>query len=397
MIAGTRQPILVLTHEFFPKKGGIATFTEEMARAAASIGHPVEVWAPRGKTAHDRHFPFEVKRLQLKGSQDISCQLRLAREMVRCRRRVRASTLYLSDPGPVLAMCFLHFFKALKPQRLILTFHGSEINKFAGNPGRKFIVNQLIKKADRISTPSEYTHGLLTGHFPSAGPKTFLTPGALRSHFKREVDDRQRSSRRVHILTVGRLHPRKGQAIVLEALADLPPAQRQQISFWVVGSGNKYGYERQLRERASQLDFDVTFFGDVSNQELEELYARANIFSMTSVNFRQSVEGFGLVYLEAAAHGLPIVAHNVGGVAEAVSHGNNGLLVDPDNRLDLTHAFSRLIENRKLRERMGKNGRKWARRNSWIQSAQLLFDEWDITIDPSYESLPRVERLPVGA
>ena len=107
-------PIYFLTHEFFPTKGGIATFTEEMAKAAVKIGRKVEVWAPRGSEKADPKFPFTVKRLDLKGSQDLSCQLRLARELVKERRSLRKSMVYLCDPGPVLAMCYLHFFQAIK-------------------------------------------------------------------------------------------------------------------------------------------------------------------------------------------------------------------------------------------------------------------------------------------
>ncbi|EDY82291.1 glycosyl transferase, group 1 family protein [Verrucomicrobiia bacterium DG1235] len=388
-----KAPILILTHEFAPTKGGIATFTEEMARAAAKLGRIVEVWAPQSNGNHDSDFPFTIRRLDLKGTQDLSCQARLAMEMIRERRRLRNAIVYLCEPGPVLAMCYLQFFKTFKPGKLIITFHGSEIKTFAANPGKRMAVNALIKRADRISTPSEFTHGLLKQNFPVAKRKTFLTPGALRSNFEEIEARRSRPSKKVHILTVGRLHPRKGQAFILHALAQLPRQLRRQVTFWVVGTGNKHGYEDELRELADKTDFGVTFFGDVSNEQLEELYARADIFSMTSVNFRKSVEGFGLVYLEAAAHGLPIVAHRIGGVAEAVSHGENGILVEPGNQTELTAAFGQLIQDRDLREKMGRNGKKWARRNTWLQSADLLFNRWDITIDPSLDEAERAIEL----
>ena len=383
MSVASNLPIYVLTHEFFPQKGGIATFTEEMARAAVANGHNVEVWAPRGDTSGDADFPFKVRRLNLKGSQDFSCQFQLAREWIRERRKLRTAMVYLSDPGPILAMRYLQFFKAFKPARLILTFHGSEINSFASNPIRRFLVNQIVKRADRISTPSEFTRSLIHQRFPASKLKTFLTPGALRTNFETPKIETKKTSDRIRILTVGRLHPRKGQALILEALAALPAELRQKITFWIVGTGNKRGYGTQLKALAKEMDFGVTFFGDVSNSELEDLYSRASIFSMTSVNFRKSVEGFGLVYLEAAAHGLPIVANRVGGVAEAVSHGENGLLVEPGDQAGLTNAFARLIQNDDLREQMGNNGRKWSRRNNWFESAKLLFNDWDIEIDPT--------------
>ena len=394
MEAISTAPILILTHEFAPTKGGIATFTEEIARAAAKLGRAVEVWAPQSDASSDEEFPFRIRRLDLKGSQDLSCQIRLAMEMIRERKRLRDAIVYLCEPGPILAMCHLQFFKRFKPAKLVLTFHGSEIQTFHSNPGKRMAVSSLIRKADRISTPSEYTHGLLKKHFPASKRKTYLTPCALRSDFA-EIEARSnRSSKRVHILTVGRLHPRKGQAIILKALLQLPRTIRRQISFWIVGKGKKkHGYIQELKDLAEKADFGVTFFGDVSNEQLEVLYARADIFSMTSVNYRKSVEGFGLVYLEAAAHGLPIVAHRIGGVAEAVSHGENGILVEPENESELTQAFAKLIQDKELRLKMGRNGRKWAKRNTWLQSAELLFNRWDITIDPSIDEADLPLRL----
>jgi len=86
------------------------------------------------------------------------------------------------------------------------------------------------------------------------------------------------------------------------------------------------------------------------------------------------VEGFGLVYLEAAAHGLPVVAHDVGGVSEAVIDGVTGLLVPPDRPAQLAAAFERLIHDPELCSRLGSAGREWARRNCWKESAEALFN-----------------------
>ena len=99
----------------------------------------------------------------------------------------------------------------------------------------------------------------------------------------------------------------------------------------------------------------------------------ADIFAMTSLQLDRSVEGFGLVYLEAAAHGLPVVAHHVGGVADAVVDGRTGLLVPENRPAQLAAAFERLIHERELRLRLGEAGREWARRNCWRASAAALF------------------------
>jgi phosphatidyl-myo-inositol dimannoside synthase len=101
---------------------------------------------------------------------------------------------------------------------------------------------------------------------------------------------------------------------------------------------------------------------------------------MTSVNLDHSIEGFGLVYLEAAAHGLPVVAHDVGGVSEAVVDGVTGLLVPPDRPAQLAAAFEKLVHDAELRRKLGAAGRDWARRNCWKESAEALFNpNWSLS------------------
>jgi glycosyltransferase involved in cell wall biosynthesis len=376
--------VFLLTHEFYPRRGGIATFSEQIAWAAAERGYDLEVWAqaaPAGVA--EKPWPFRLRRLPLKGTHDLVCQLRLMRELILHRRRLRYSTVYLPEPGPMLAMMLLQFVAGFRPRRLVLTFHGSEIRKFHRNPLTRWLARRLIRRASRISVLTGYTRELLCGCFPEAASKTYLTPGALRSDFARDPAAAATPARRDRtvILTVGRLHPRKGQLFIIEALQSLPPAQRERVEYWLVGGDSKENYEPRLREAAGRSGVIVRFFGVVSDDELDRLYDQADIFAMTSIDHRHSVEGFGLVYLEAAAHGLPVVAHAVGGVAEAVVDGVTGLLVPPADRPALSAAFARLIADPDLRGQLGAAGSAWARRNSWTRSADLLFSHagWTIT------------------
>ncbi|HWA09354.1 MAG TPA: glycosyltransferase family 4 protein [Opitutaceae bacterium] len=371
--SATSQPVFLITHEFFPKRGGIATFTEEIAKASASLGYDVEVWAQSAPPAVEKDWPFRLRRLPLKGTHDLMCQLRLAWQLVRERRRLRYATVYLPEPGPMLAMMLLQYFHAFRPHRLVLTFHGSEILRFARNPFTRWYTRRLIRCATRISTLSRYTQDLLCRNFPEAEGKTFLTPGALRADFAVVPAASTASKSRLVVLTVGRLHPRKGQLITLQALLGLAPEFRRRVEYWLVGSQSKGNYEATLRTAAAKADFPVRFFGDVPDDELSEIYDQADIFAMTSINHGDSVEGFGLVYLEAAAHGLPVVAHTVGGVSEAVDDGVTGLLVPPHRPAQLTAAFEKLITDTPLRHRLGQAGREWASRNCWKQSADALF------------------------
>jgi phosphatidylinositol alpha-1,6-mannosyltransferase len=372
-------PVFLITHEFYPKRGGIATFTEEIARASAQLGYDVEVWAQSASAAVEKvDWPFRLKRLPLRGTHDWSCQLRLARELIRHRRDLRRATVYLPEPGPMLAMMLLQFFRAFRPRRLVLTFHGSEILKFVRTPPRRWLARQLIRRATRVSTLSTYTQALLLGHFPEAAEKIFLTPGALRSDFAVVPPKPEPSKDKIVVLTVGRLHPRKGQLLTLQALQMLPVEIRSRMEYWIVGGESKGTYEASLRSAAAtRPELVVRFFGNLPDDELASVYEGADIFAMTSVNLDRSIEGFGLVYLEAAAHGLPVVAHDVGGVSEAVADGKTGLLVPPDRPVQLAAAFEKLFHDAALRRQLGEAGREWARRNCWKESAEALFNpQW---------------------
>lgn len=378
-VAESGRPVFLITHEFYPKRGGIATFAEEIARASATLGYDVEVWAQSAPpNAEKADWPFRLRRLPLKGTHDLSCQLRLARELIRHRRDLRYATVYLPEPGPMLSMMLLQFFRTFRPQRLVLTFHGSEILKFAGSPMRRWLARQLIRHATRVSTLTNYTQELLLAHFPEAADKIYLTPGALRSDFAVVPPKPDAPKNKIIVLTVGRLHPRKGQLLTLQALRMLPREVRARLEYWVVGAQTKGNYEKMLRAAAAeQPELPVRFFGNLPDEELAGIYERADIFAMTSVNLDRSIEGFGLVYLEAAAHGLPVVAHDVGGVSEAVVDGVTGLLVPPNRPAQLAAAFEKLIHDAALRKQLGAAGREWAMRNCWKESAEALFNpQW---------------------
>ncbi len=366
-------PVFLITHEFYPVRGGIATFAEEIARASAGLGYDVEVWAPSAPPQAEKKWPFRLRRMPLKGTHDLWCQFRLACRLIRTRRQLRHAIVYLPEPGPMMTMMLLQFFHAFRPRRLVLTFHGSEILKFRGSPLRRWLARRLIRHAARVSTLTNYTQELLLASFPEAADKMFLTPGALRTDFVVVPPKPLRAKDKIIVLTVGRLHPRKGQLLTLRALQALAPEVRARLEYWIVGGASKGGYADTLRTAAASADFTVNFLGNLPDDELAEIYERADIFAMTSVNLERSIEGFGLVYLEAAAHGLPVVAHDVGGVSEAVAHEVTGLLVPPDRPAQLAAAFERLIHDEQLRHRLGNAGREWAGRNCWKQSAAALF------------------------
>lgn len=373
---GQSAPSLILvTHEYHPHRGGIAVYAAEMARAAQELNYRVEVWAPAlpaGATEPD--WPFQIRRLPLAGDHSLRSQWCMARELIAHADRLNDATLYIPEPGPLLAMLLLQYFDTIRPARLMLTFHGSEIQRLASRRLLHWSTSHLLAKSTRISVVSEFARQLLQRHFPQAGDKVVVTPGALRSDLRmNQSSPTALPGTKTIILTVARLNPRKGQLEVIHALQALPTDQRASLEYWLVGAHGKENYDNLLTAAAGQAGFPVKFLGDIPDEKLGAIYAQADIFAMTSMPHKHSVEGFGLVYLEAGAHGLPIIAHAIGGVPEAVIDGATGLLVAPGDTAALTQAFARLINDAALRRRLGEAARARALSHTWRDSALALF------------------------
>ena len=164
------------------------------------------------------------------------------------------------------------------------------------------------------------------------------------------------------LLTVARLVSRKGIDTVLRALPPLLD-QTPGLQYWIVGTGPARSSLEQLAQEL-QLVHAVHFMDSVSDSELPAVYQKATVFVMTSraEYHAGSVEGFGIVYLEASATGLPVVAARSGGAAEAVIENETGLLVPPDDPQALAQTLARLLNDAALRQRLGRNGRRWVER-----------------------------------
>jgi glycosyltransferase involved in cell wall biosynthesis len=154
----------------------------------------------------------------------------------------------------------------------------------------------------------------------------------------------------LRLLTVGRLVPGKGHAVLLEALARLRDEGVDVVTTFVGDGPERDGLERL----AHALRLDVRFAGAVGQDELRAYYEAAQLFCLPTF-----AEGLGVVLLEAMASGLPVVSTLVMGVPEVVEDGETGLLVRPGRPDLLADAIRRLAGAPELRERMGSAGRRW--------------------------------------
>lgn len=350
-----------------------------MALAAQAEGLSVDVWASARPGWDGRETSFALKPIWNNGRLGWPCRLATAKVLRADAEQVRESILYLPEPGPMMTLLYSSFLGLPDPRRLVLTLHGTEILRFARTPHRRWLFAKLLKRADRIGVVSEFNENLLRETFPSVeAEKIRVVPGALRHDFadppkrKRAVDDGK-----VRVITVSRIHPRKGQHYVIEALAGMPKELLKKVEYHIVGPIVKSYYADELKAKAQEAGFPVIFVGEVNDADLPQHYADADIFAMTSIQSGISVEGFGLVYLEAAVCGLPVVAHSTGGVPEAVRHGKSGFLAEPGDTKTLQKYFEDLIGSADLRQSMADAGKARAAELSWAYNVRAHFDGLD--------------------
>ncbi len=375
----TKQPrIITLTHEFFPQKGGIATYCREVMCHAHQSGLDVEVWAPKHAALENNPFPYPVRQLPLRGTQGWPCRIKLAKYLRKYRELWEGSVLYMPEPGPLRTFLYSSQTHLDKLAGLVLTLHGSEIARLNANAMRRRLFRRILEHADVIGVVSEYSRRLLDKYQPDLGDRVKVLHGALRSDIMYPESDpfirTKRDDGRAILLTVARVHPRKGQMAVLEAMTKMPASVRDKTEYWLAGPTNHKTYRRELMRFAQRHRLRLKLLGEVEDHRLNELYHQADIFVMASQRWKSSVEGFGLSYLEASAHGLPVVAHRTGGVTEAIKEGHNGLLVPVGDRSALCMALTQLIENPQARLRLARNGPDWSRQFNWGYVVDELFE-----------------------
>jgi phosphatidylinositol alpha-1,6-mannosyltransferase len=175
----------------------------------------------------------------------------------------------------------------------------------------------------------------------------------------------------VTVLGVGALKRRKGYHIAIPAFAEVY-AQFPGSRFIIVGDQRDAEYFSELRNLVAKYDLAdaVEFRQDMDDADLGHLYDSATVFLLPSVNEGDHVEGFGLVFLEAAAHGVPAIGTKGNGISDAVIDGETGMLVAQENVMATAHALLTLLGDRGLRESMSRRSIEWARRNDWSTIAR---------------------------
>jgi phosphatidylinositol alpha-1,6-mannosyltransferase len=348
-------PHLLVTNDFPPKFGGIQSYLWELWRRLDPASFTVLTTPHAGAEAWDADQPFRVVRTR---ERVLLPTPALARRIDALAADTGASlvvldpTLPLGLVGPRLAL----------PYAVVV--HGAEVTVPGRLPGSRRLLGRVLCGAAEVVAAGGYPAAEAERAAGRTLPVTIVPPGVDPDRF-RPLDPEGRSKARAHfglpddapvVVSLSRLVPRKGMDVLVEATARLSSAHPD----LVVAIGGTGRDRRRLERLVARHRAPVRLLGRVPDEDLATLYGCADVYAMLCRNRWGGLEqeGFGIVFLEAAACGVPQVAGQSGGAAEAVLDGTTGLVVDcPSDVGAAADALASLLGDPARRSTMGRAAR----------------------------------------
>jgi phosphatidylinositol alpha-1,6-mannosyltransferase len=353
--------LLVLTPDFPPRRGGIQLLLHRVIRHTPSFASQVVTLTSPGAKEFDAEQPFDVHRVSwVPGSRRASFAW-LNAVAVRQARRFRPHAVLSGHI--VTAPAAWAIRKALGP-RAVQYLYADEVR------AAPRLCGFALRDASAVVVVSRHADALARAFGTENSRIHRIPPGV---DLPGETAPAPRADRPT-LLTVARLDDEyKGHDVILRAL---PLIRRQvpDIRWVVLGDGS---LRPELRRQAAEagLEGHACFLGGVSDAERDHWYRTAHVFVMPSrLPAQGGGEGFGIVYLEAGAGGLPVVAGNVGGALDAVVDGETGLLVDPTDPSAVAAAAVELLRSPERAARMGRSAAARAKRFAWPAVARQVED-----------------------
>jgi phosphatidylinositol alpha-1,6-mannosyltransferase len=380
-----RTRVLVLTDSFSPHAGGSREYYFNIYRSLAELGETQLTILTKkipGWKEFDKEVSTEWFRIRRWKKPLRSWKIReLPKGVYPFLQTIwyvlwkRPAIIHAGDiyPQGFIAM----ILKGLFGIPYVIYCHGEELVQTDRYRYVPRVRNRIYLNADAVVANSEFTRQhLLRVNIPDERIHK-ITPGVDATRFRsmqsrREIEELYGLQGKLILLTVGRLIPRKGHRLVLEALARLS-AEIPDLHYLIAGIGPE---EQRLRQLVGELGLTerVTFSGYVPQGRLPALYSACDIMVMPNRQEEDAdIEGFGMVFLEANAAGKPVVGGKSGGASEAVADGLTGILVNSNDREELTQVLRKLLLDRQMREDMGRAGAHRALNAfAWKQRAQTL-------------------------
>ncbi len=368
--------VLLVTNDFPPRRGGIQSYLQELVDHLVDGGaHTLTVYAPKwnGADEFDRAARYEVVR------HPTTLMLPEPSVAGRMRRLVEsheADTVWFGAAAPLALMAPLA--RDAGAGRVIASTHGHEVG-WSMLPLARTALRRIGSGTDTVTYISSYTRRRFASAFGPHAALEHLPPGVDTERFapdevaRAELRARYRLGDRPVVVCVSRLVPRKGQDMLIRAL----PAIRQRVpaaALVIVGGGPYRSSLRRLAQRFGVSDH-VVFTDGVPGDELPAHHAMADVFAMPcrTRGAGLDVEGLGIVFLEASASGVPVVAGQSGGAPETVLDEETGLVVDGWDVGAIAAAVADLLADPDRAARMGSAGRRWVVDNwQWKTQAERL-------------------------
>jgi len=371
--------VLLVTNDFPPRRGGIQSYLVELVTRLAATGeHTLTVYAPqwKGAEAFDADAAgYQVVRhpgtLMLPGR---GVDIRMRRLIT--ERGIDTVWFGAAAPLGLLAQRA----RRAGATRVLASTHGHEVG-WSMLPVARSVLRRIGDDTDTVTFVSRYTRGRFASAFgPHAGLE-HVPPGVDTERFRpdpasrAELRARYGLGERPTVLCLSRLVPRKGQDMLIKAL----PSIRQRVdgAALVIAGGGPY--LAALHELADHLGVSdhVTFTGGVPAADLPAYHAMADVFAMPcrTRGAGLDVEGLGIVFLEASATGVPVIAGSSGGAPETVLHNKTGMVVDGRSVDQIADAVSGLLADPDRAAKMGAAGRDWVSSHwRWDDLADRLAD-----------------------
>ena len=248
--------------------------------------------------------------------------------------------------------------------------HGKEINHPKGSSLNNRVV-KVLNNVEKVIANSEYTKNLAIDNGVTKEKIVVINPGVNPvNELNKKSLEKVESLLKVkspRLITVSRFDKRKNHEKIIMALRNLKQ-KYPDIVYICIGYGDE---EDNLKKLVKELDLNlqVMFFKDISDDLKNALIAKSNIFVMPSIIHKKSIEGFGIVYLEAAQYGIPSLGGKDGGASDAIDHDKTGLICDGNNLEDIYSSLVSMIENKKYIE-FGKNAKEYVSKFEWKKTLE---------------------------
>lgn len=357
--------VLLVTNDFPPRRGGIQSYLREFVdRLVASGSHNVMVYAPKWKGAEVFDVAADEAGYHVV-RHPTTLMLPVPTVDTRMRRLIAEhdiDTVWFGAAAPLALLA--PRARQAGATRVLASTHGHEVG-WSMLPIARSVLRSIGDATDVVTFVSRYTRSRFAPAFGPAASLEYLPPGVDSDRFRPDPAARAELRRRYQlgdrptVLCLSRLVPRKGQDMLIKAL----PAIRRHVdgaALVIVGGGPYLETLRKLAGDCGVADH-VTFTGGVPGDELPAHHAMGDVFAMPcrTRGAGMDVEGLGIVFLEASASGVPVVAGDSGGASEAVQHNKTGLVIDGNSVDEVAEAVTELLTDRDRAIAMGAAGRDW--------------------------------------